>query len=126
MAEMAAAAAAMHFDPRHAVGAVLGAADRVVERLPETRPAGAAVELGVGGEQRQVAAGAGEYPLAVLLQQRARPRPLGAVLAQDVVLLRRELRAPFGVGLLDLEFLGGVGGFRAQPAQAEKAGQAGG
>src|SRR5437016_263121 len=63
MAEMAAAAAAMHFDPRDAVGAVLGAADRVVEWLPEARPAGAAVELGVGGEQRQVAAGTGEDAL---------------------------------------------------------------
>src|SRR5262249_56256741 len=97
MAEMAAAAAAMHLDPGHGGGAVLGAAERVVERLPKARPARAAVEFGVGGEQRQVAAGAGEDALAVLLQQRARPRPFGAVLAQDIVLLRRQLRAPFGV-----------------------------
>src|ERR1700752_3000585 len=125
MAEMAAAAAAMHLDPRHAVGGFFGAAERVVERLPEAGPAGAAVELGVGGEQRQVAAGAGEDALAMLLEQRARPRPLGAVLAQDIVLLRRQLRAPFGVGLLDLEFLGSLGRFGAQPAERQQAEQAG-
>src|SRR5262249_51244591 len=46
-------------------------------------------------------------------------------LAQDIVLLRRQLRAPLGVGLLDLEFLGGVRRLRAQPAEAEKTQQAG-
>src|SRR4051794_36965420 len=58
VAEMAAAAAAMDFGAQHAEGTVLGLPHRVVERLPETRPAGAALELGVGGKQRQVAAGA--------------------------------------------------------------------
>src|SRR5256885_4043468 len=91
VAEMAAAAAAMHLDPRHAVGAVLGAAERVVERLEEARPARAALELGVRGKQRQIAAGAGESTLAMLLHERARPRTLRAVLAQAIVLLRRQL-----------------------------------
>ena len=108
VAEMAAAAAAMNFGAQHAEGAVLGLADGVFERLVEARPAGAALEFGLGGEQRQVAAGAGEDALAVLLQQRARARALGALLAQDFILLRRQLRAPFGVGLFDLEFLGGL------------------
>src|SRR4051812_23478635 len=99
---MAAATAAVDLGARHAEGAILRLAHRVVERLPEARPAGAALELGVGGKQRQVAAGAGEDALAMLLQQRAGARPLGAVLAQDVVLHRRELRAPLGVGLLNL------------------------
>src|SRR3954469_14969930 len=128
MTHMAAASAAMHLDPRHAIGAVLGAAERVLERLEEARPARSAVELGVGGKQRQVAAGAGEYALAMLLQERARPRTLRAVLAQDLVLLRRQLRAPFSVSLLDFEFLGSFGRFGAQPAarqQAEQAEQAG-
>ena len=105
VAEMAAAAAAMHFGAQHAEGAVLGLADRVFERLVEARPAGAALEFRLGGEQRQVAAGAGEDALAMLLEQRAGARPLGALLAQDLILLRRQLRAPFGVGLFDLEFL---------------------
>src|ERR1700751_179998 len=59
-AEMAAAAAAMNLGAAYAEGAVLGRADGVVQWLVEARPAGAALELGVGGEQRQVAAGAGE------------------------------------------------------------------
>src|SRR5581483_8082301 len=79
----------------------------------------------VGGEQRQVAAGAGKEALAMLLQKRARPRPLGALLAQDLVLLRGELRAPFVVGLLDLELFGGLRGRRPQPAEGGEAKQAG-
>src|ERR1700736_2785272 len=82
VAEMAAAAAAMYFGAQHAEGAVLGLADRVLQRLIEARPAGAAFELGVRGEQRQVAAGAGEDALAMLLQKRARTRSLRALLAQ--------------------------------------------
>src|SRR4051812_12516573 len=99
---MAAAAAAMHLGAQHAEGAVLGLADGVVERLVKARPAGAALEFRLRGKQRQVAAGAGEGALAMLLQKRAGARPLGAVLAQDIVLHRRQLRAPFRVGLLDL------------------------
>src|SRR5580692_1669602 len=81
--EMAAAAAAMNFGPQHPEGAVFGLADRVVERLIEARPAGAALEFGLRGEQRQVAAGAGEDAPAVLLQKRARTGAFGAFLAQD-------------------------------------------
>src|SRR3954452_2904971 len=125
MAEMAAAAAAMDFGAQHAEGAVLGLADRVLQRLPETRPAGAALELGIGREQRQVAAGAGERALAMFFQQRARTRPLGALLAQDVILHWGELRAPFGVGLLDLEFFRGLRRRHAQPAECGQAEQAG-
>src|SRR5579862_1562477 len=91
VAEMAAATAAMNFGAQHAEGAVLRLADRVLQRLIEARPAGAALILGLGREQRQVAARAGEDALAMLLEQRARSRPLGALLAQDLVLLRRQL-----------------------------------
>src|SRR5262245_47278698 len=76
VAEMAAAAAAVHLGPRHAEGAVGVGADGIVERLVEARPTGAALELGLGGKQRQVTAGAGEGTLAVLLEQRTGPRPL--------------------------------------------------
>src|SRR4051794_35619053 len=99
MTQMAAAAAAVNFGAQHPEGSVLGFADGILQRLVETRPAGAAFELGLRGEQRQVATGAGEDALAVLFQQRAGTRPLGAFLAEDFVLLRRQLRAPFGVGL---------------------------
>src|ERR1700738_4956845 len=123
VAEMAAAATAVNFGAQHAEGAVLGLADGVLERLIKTRPAGAALEFGVGREQRQVAAGAGEDALAMFLEQRARTRALGALLAQDLILLRSELRAPFRIGLFDLEFLRGLGRRCPQPAEGGKAKQ---
>src|ERR1700686_5251601 len=87
VAEVAAAAAAVDFGPQHSEGTVFGLADRVLQRLIEARPAGAALEFRLRGEQRQVTAGAGEDALAMLLEQRARTGPLGALLAQDLVLL---------------------------------------
>src|SRR3979490_1883092 len=122
---MAAAAAAVNFGPQHPKGGVFGLADGVVEGLIKTRPAGAALEFRLRGEQRQVAAGAGEDALAMLLQQRARTRTLGALLAQDFILLRRQLRAPLRVGLFDLEFLRGLRRRGAQPAEGGKAKQTG-
>src|SRR5262249_3667456 len=68
MTEMAAAAAAMHLGPRHSVGAVIGGPNGILKRLIEARPARPALELCLGREQRQVAAGAGENAFAMLLQ----------------------------------------------------------
>ncbi len=118
---MAAATAAVNFGAQHSEGSVLGLADGVFERLVETRPAGAAFEFRLRREQRQVAAGAGEDALAMLLEQRARARALGALLTQDLILLRRQLRAPFRIGLFDLEFLAGVCRRSPQPAEGGKA-----
>src|SRR2546430_13240687 len=87
MAEMAAAAAAMHLSACHAEGAVLGLAERIFQRLIEARPAGAAFEFGVGRKQRQVAAGAGEDAPSMPPQGRGRCPPVGAALAQDILLL---------------------------------------
>src|SRR5260370_4600893 len=114
---MAAATAAVDFGPQHAEGAVFGLADGVLERLIKTRPAGAAFEFGLRRKKRQVATGAGEHALAMLLEQRAGSRALGALLAQDLILLRRQLRAPFRIGLFDLEFLRGLGRPAPQPAK---------
>src|SRR5205807_4923493 len=122
---MATAAAAVYFGAQHAEHPIFGLAEGVIERLIEARPAGAALELGLRGEQRQVAAGAGEDALAMLLEQRARTRPFGALLAQDLILLRGQLRAPFGIGLFDLEFLRGLRRRTSQPAERGKAKQAG-
>src|ERR1700759_1332258 len=68
VAEMAATAPAMHLGAHHAEGAILGLADIALDRLVEARPTRAALELGLRGEHRQVAAGAGEGALAVLVQ----------------------------------------------------------
>src|SRR5262245_11131239 len=82
VAEMAAAAVAVHRGADHAEGPILLGTDRVVERLPKTRPTGAAVELGIGGIERQVAAGACEGALAMLFEQRAGEGPLRRRLPQ--------------------------------------------
>src|SRR6202022_3707114 len=103
VAEMAAATAAVNFGPQYPESPVFGLADGVVERLVKTRPAGAALEFRLRREQRQVAAGTGEDALAMLLEQRARSRPLGALLAQNLILLRRQRRAPFRIGLFYLD-----------------------
>ncbi len=52
------------------------------------------------------AAGAFEAAGALLEIQRAASRPLGAVLTHDVILLGREQRTPFGVGMGDRIGLG--------------------
>src|SRR5262249_2579534 len=78
-AQMAAAFGAMHLDPQHAQAAVLAGGDGALARLPETRPAGAAVELGGGIEQGLTAAGAVELTGPLFEVQRAGARPLGAV-----------------------------------------------
>src|SRR3981081_4055455 len=123
--EMAAAGAEVNFGPQHPEGPVFGLADGVLERLVKARPAGAALEFRLRGEQRQVAAGAGEDALAMLLEQRARTRALGALLAQNLILLRRQLRAPFRIGLFDFEFLRGVRRRRPQPPEGGKPKQTG-
>src|SRR5260370_3307826 len=67
MAEMSAAAVAVHLGARHGEKRVVRCADRIIEGLPEARPAGPAVELGLRGEQGQVAARAGEGSRAQLV-----------------------------------------------------------
>src|SRR5690606_19669992 len=86
--------------PRHEEAAVGAGLDGVLERAPEAWPAGAALVLRLGVEQRLAAPGAKEQPLALLGVQRARSRRLGAMLAQHVKPLRRQLRRPFLVRLL--------------------------
>src|SRR5262245_53966259 len=86
MAEVAAAPAALHLGADHAVGAVLQLLDRAGLRIVEARPAGAAFELLLRLEQRLPAPRAGEGAGALLVVERTAARPLGAVLAYDVVL----------------------------------------
>ncbi len=72
--QMSAAAPAMHFRARHEQEAVGGGADSVRQRTIEARPTGPAVVFGVGREQREIAAGAGEHAFALLVIERARAR----------------------------------------------------
>src|SRR5262245_53529319 len=103
MAEMPAAAAAVHLGARNQEREITPCADRIRERLVAARPAVATVVLGVRREQRQRTAGAGEDALALLEIERARMRLLGVMLAQDTELRARQDLAPFVIAALDLE-----------------------
>src|SRR5688572_17624887 len=93
----------VHFGPHREHRLIDAGANRRVDRTEEARPAGAAVELGCGVEERLRAAGAdkGAHPLLVV--ERAGEGAFGAVAAQHAVLLRGELIAPGRVGLLQRE-----------------------
>ena len=80
--------------------AVVGAQLDVLEvgRLGEAGPAGAGVELGVGGEELGAAADAAVHAGGLLVDVGAGEGALGAGLAGDLVLLRRQLLAPLLVG----------------------------
>src|ERR1700761_6018912 len=77
MAEMAAAAAAMHFGAGHEIAVVGRGLDRSRLRIVETRPAGAAVELLLRYEQRLAAADASKRAGALFVVERATARRLG-------------------------------------------------
>ena len=62
--------------------------------LGEARPAGAGLELGVRAEQVGAASGAAVAAAVLVVDVLAGERRLGALAAQDLVLLRRELLAP--------------------------------
>jgi hypothetical protein len=79
VAEMAAAAAAMHLGAHYAVAAVGRGLDRSGDWIVEARPSGATLELLLRGKQRLPAAGAGERTGPLLVVERAAPRRLGAV-----------------------------------------------
>src|SRR5688572_11369708 len=104
MAEVSAAAAAVDLGARHAVAPINGCAYRSLERGEKAGPAGTALELAAGGEQRLPAAGTAERAGALLLEQRAGPGRLGAVAAQHGVLLRRQRAAPLLVSLFNRIF----------------------
>src|ERR1700722_13936522 len=96
VAEMAAAAAAVHLGAHHAPAAIGYGLDRAGLRIVEAWPAGAALELLLRAEQRLLAAGAVERAGALLVIERTAARPFGAVLAHDVELLGREQLLPLG------------------------------
>src|SRR6266516_1832931 len=106
VAEMAAAAAAMHFGSRKDEAVIVRSADRVLDRREEARPPGAAVELGFGAEQRQIASGAGKNAGAVLVVERARIRPFRPVLPQHPELLGVPDLLPFRIRFRNFELLG--------------------
>src|SRR5215831_11085100 len=106
MAEMTAAPAAVDFGAGHAVAPVDRGFDRTFRGIVEARPAGAAVEFLLRHEQWLGAPRTYKGAVAFFVIERAASRRLGAVLAHDLVLLRREQPSPFLVGMGDGVALG--------------------
>src|SRR5438477_2228591 len=105
---VALAARAMVFGARQDEAEVGLALDAPGNHREEARPSRAALVLHLGGEERQVAAGAGEKTLALLVVERARAGALGRLVAQHRVGLRRQALLPLVVGELQLVDLDGV------------------
>src|SRR5258708_6265808 len=105
MTEMPAAATAMHLGTSHEKTAIGRGLDSVFERRIEARPAGTAVEFGVGGKQRLPTAGTMIDAGIVFLVERARTGTFGTMLAQDAKLLAGQFPAPCLVVERDLKLL---------------------
>src|SRR5690606_25291670 len=103
VSEVGVAGGAEDLDATHPVAEVLLGPDGVAaDRCPEAGPPRPGVVLGVGVEELVAAAGAAVDAVALEVPVLAGGGALGALLAADVVLLRRELPAPLFVGLDDL------------------------
>src|SRR4051794_30061335 len=103
VAQVPAAARAQHLGASHAVAHVaLGLHGVALGRLVEARPARAGRELRVRAEQLGAAAGTPVGAARLLVVVLVGPGSLGALAAQNLVLLRRQLAAPFLVVLVHL------------------------
>ena len=103
VSEVAAAVRTQDLRPDHPVARVRLLLDRLLgRRCEERRPAAPGVVLRLRAEELSAAAGADVLPRLEDVVVLARERRLGALLAQDVVLLGRELGPPLAIGLLDL------------------------
>src|SRR5581483_2853171 len=98
VAQVAAAAAAVHLRADHAVAFVDRGLDGARNGIVEGGPAGAALELPLRHEQGLVTARAEERAGPLLVVERAAARRLGAVPSHDRVLLRRQQLAPLRLG----------------------------
>src|SRR3990172_7713286 len=107
MAQVGVAFATENFGAPHEQAVVRLGFDLVLSnRGPEARPAGVRIELGVGAEQLVAAAGTAVNSLIVAIPILPGKRRLGALLAANVILRRRQLLFPFRIGLDDLFFHG--------------------
>src|SRR3546814_20923748 len=98
-------------DLGHGEAAVLFRRDRGGrDRLEEAGPAGAAVELRLGAEQRVAAAGTDIGALVLAGVVLTGEGALGPLEAADAELFRRQLTHPFLGALADLLRIAGVGG----------------
>lgn len=99
MAEVAAAAAAMHLRSAHAMAAIHSAFDGAVNRIVKARPAGAAFKFFGGREKTLAASGANKRTRPLFVIERATSGRLGAMRPHDPVLLRGQQAPPFFLGM---------------------------
>ena len=102
MALVTLAPRAMVFGPRQNELPVALGFQAVLDGRVEARPPGAALVLGAGIEERQVAGGADKGAGSLFIVQGAAAWPLGRFLEQHIVRCRREERAPLLQRLLQL------------------------
>lgn len=102
MAQMRITHIALHLDTRHSERGVFDILDHILlDWLRKARPARTRVELDTGIEKLGITAYTLIFPrviTAAKLTAKSRLRPF---LPGDAKLLRRQLRLPFGIGLLD-------------------------
>src|SRR5512143_3443498 len=96
---MTAATGAMIFRARPDQSEIGPRAEGAGSRVPEARPAGAAVELVDRFEKRQGTGGADVGSAAILVVEGAAERTLGVALEQYAVALGRQKDFPFRLGL---------------------------
>ena len=98
--KMGSAANTFDLGPIHAVAAVGFAQDVFFgDRLKETGPAGAGIELGFGREQREVATDAVVNAGFVLVIKCAAKGGFRALIARNAKLFRRQKLGPLRIGL---------------------------
>ena len=103
MTQVAISTTGANLRPDHAMTGVTLLNDVLdLDRFGETRPAAVAVELRLRGEEFLPTRRADVHALLVVQVERAAERPLGALLAQDVILGWRQLGPPLRLGLLHL------------------------
>jgi hypothetical protein len=103
VAQMAAAAAAMHLRPRHAMASILGALHGAFEGIVEARPAGAAFEFFGRDEKALATSGADEGAGSLFMIQGAAAGRLRTMRAHDSILFRREKAPPLFLGMGDFK-----------------------
>ena len=87
------------FRPGHAVFIIGDGCDVFLgDGLEEARPAGARIELGVGREEREIAADALVGASLLIVEKGAAEGAFRALAAADFVLRRRQTGGPIGVG----------------------------
>src|SRR5205085_6840416 len=120
VSEVRAAAGAVDLDAVHPVAVVVDELDVLpVDRLGEARPSGAGLELRVRREQLAATRGTSIEPVALLERVLPGEGSLGALEAQDLVLLGGEPRAPLLLGSGDA----GVHGDQPPKSRSKMAGR---